>query len=95
MWDQDKGIIRKAVGQGHGLAGGEEGFGADHGRGPAQLLHDDAVEHTARAAGTSVPDSGNHHLALLGQYIGLIDRDAVGNGWLTYVKVPGQSLLGL
>jgi len=78
MGDQDKGIIRETMGQGHGLAGGQEGFSADHRRWSVKLLHDDAVEHTARTAGASVPDPGNHHLALLGQNFGLIGRDAVG-----------------
>ena len=94
MGDQDKGIIRETMSQGHGLAGGQERFGADHRRRSAQLLHDDAVEHTARAAGASIADPGDHHLALLGQEAGLIGREAVGYGRLTNVEVTGQFLLG-
>lgn len=77
MGDEGKGIIGKAVGQGHGFAGIQEGFGTDHRGRDAQLFHDDAVEHTARTAGASVPYTGNNGLDFGSQLFGRQVRNAV------------------
>ena len=77
MGDEGEGIIGKAMGQGHGLAGIQEGFGADHRGRHTQLFHDDAVEHTARAAGASVPYAGNNGLDFGSQLFGRQVRNTV------------------
>ena len=77
MGDEGEGIIGKAMGQGHGLAGIQEGFGADHRGRDTQLFHDDAVEHTARTAGASVPYAGNNGLNFGSQLFGRQVRNTV------------------
>jgi hypothetical protein len=80
MGYEGKRVVGKAVGQGHGLAGIQEGFGADHRRWDAQLFHDDAVEHTARTAGASIPDTGDDGLHFGRQFFGHDLGNAVGGG---------------
>jgi hypothetical protein len=80
MVNQGKGIIGEPMGQGHGLAGIQKRFGADHRGRDAQLFHDDAVEHTARTAGTSVPYTGDDGLGLGRQIPGHLFRDPMGGG---------------
>ena len=77
MGYEGKRVVGKAVSQGHGLAGIQEGFGTDHRGRDAQFFHDDAVEHTARTAGASIPDTGDDGLRLGSQIPGHLFRNAV------------------
>jgi hypothetical protein len=64
MGERQKLIVRHAPSLGHGPAGGLDHIGDDGRCWNAALLKQDAVEHTARAAGASVSHPGDHGVAL-------------------------------
>lgn len=84
MGHDNERIIRYAVGHGHGFSGTYKRFCGHHHGGYAQFFHDDAVEQTARTAGASVTNPGQHKITFLGQHLGGIIFDCVGYGMFFY-----------
>lgn len=94
MADAHRLVVRGAEGLGVLAGGVHEGLSAQQDRGDAALFEGQDVVHTARHAGASVTDGGDHEVATLGQ---LIDDGGIGDARIDEfgpVHGVGQAVFG-
>ena len=92
MGDHCKRIVGKTVGHRHGFSGTHEGCRTDNRGWNALFFHDDAIEHTARAARPSIANTGHHQIDLSSQIFSHILGNSMGRGRLSHKEISTETM---